>query len=196
MAFSRSWLLLKKMSPAASRSFRRKPVSPGEVELAEGFQRLPLPAAVPGVRQQLQPVLAVDDALGLVGTLTPIQPAQASGCSELAWQRGEVQFVDGSSSHNKDLAADGQQQGPFVAAFPKVQLVLLDVVLTQLQQHRHEVHLVGLSHGPVGQVLVLLADVQRSLVALCRPPEVTHASQRHAAHVEGHPCVKSNIFMK
>lgn len=36
---------------------------------------------------------------------------------------------------------DSQQQRPLVASFPKVQLVLLHIVLSQLQQHCDEVRL-------------------------------------------------------
>lgn len=57
-----------------------------EVELAGGFQCVSLLSSVSGASQQLNPVLAIDDTLGLVWTLTPIQLAQVSGCSELAWQ--------------------------------------------------------------------------------------------------------------
>lgn len=57
-----------------------------EVELADGFQCVSLLSSVSCASQQLDLVLAVDDTLGLVWTLTPIQMAQVSGCSELAWQ--------------------------------------------------------------------------------------------------------------
>jgi hypothetical protein len=43
---------------------------------------------------------------------------------------------------------------------------------------------VGLTHGPVGHVVELLADVVGRPVALCCPLQVALAPQRDASHVE------------
>lgn len=63
-----------------------------EVELADGFQYFSLLSSVSFASQQLDLVLTVDDALGLVWKLTLIQTAQTSCCTELACQKVAKQY--------------------------------------------------------------------------------------------------------
>lgn len=62
----------------------------------------------------------------------------------------------------QQAGADGQQQSPFIAPFPSVQLLLLDISLPELEQHCDEVLLVsdfiqlgeelhGIRQVPLGQ---------------------------------------------